>query len=206
MALVKTIPLSEDDLNRYIFSETPEILHLDYSNSRFKGKSFLNYIYNGSINPVIENISNEELKELIGIYLSLDKLLSIKQLNDICVIDIVRYIDNKPLLYLSDKDAFSLILLLSSSLILSYNRLIDDHYSCQKKSDELVHKNFISLIHSEYFIILTEKILSMDIDIVQFDCFNDISFDGYDIYGYYYANFFPLSILKLYMEDESPCL
>ena len=81
-----TIPLSEEELDKYFDNIENYFFNIDYQNINLKSEFIINYIYNSEMNCNITNLLfDKKLEKLLLEYITTDKLLSIDSINNLWI-------------------------------------------------------------------------------------------------------------------------
>ena len=208
-SIKKTIPFSEEDLDKYLENIKDYDFIIDVHNSKYKNKQLLNYIYNCEMNCDFEIINYDDEVELLLLeYIKDNKLNSIPRLNFLWI-EILAYVLKIDIQtnYMDFIENFSknnalvvkeLLSILKSlklhlfQLFFDENGIIKDK---ENKNNNLIGNNFISLRNSSAFWIILEKLDGTDIEVFNYNFFNDYSFEGYKINYYFENNFNPFSYI-----------
>lgn len=205
-----SIPLSEENLDKYLENIKDYYFIIDVQNSKYKNKQLLNYIYNCEMDCDLEIIDyNDEIESLLLDYIKDNKLNSIPKLNFLWIeilayvlkIDIqIDYMDFIEKFVKNNNFIIKELLSILKSLKLHLFQLFFDETGTienkEIKDNNFVGNNFVSLRNSSAFWIILEKLDKVDIEVFNYNFFNDYSFEGYKISYYFENNFNPFSYIN----------
>lgn len=204
-----TIPLSEEDLDKYFDMIDKHEFVIDYAQSEYKGKQFLNYVYNSSMHCIIEfSDLNEDVAQLLVEYITYKKQLSIPTLDNMWNEIIATYLKNEPQdeeykafvrrFIDTNKDLFdeliSVLFCLKMHLI---NIAICDSGTiegCEDRTYTRLGENYISIRNSQCFWLNLLTLDSCNLPIYNYTNFEEMSFDGRKVSHYFLNEFSPFAM------------
>ena len=204
MEIIKTsLPLTDEQLDKYFDNIDDYLFSIDVDKSSIKGETLLNYIYNSTMQcELCLHEYNEKLEELLVAFISTNKLIDIPVLEDM-LCSLVEYsIDTE-----SNTDAQ--FCEFANSFILKHSELIDElanilyslnrYLICKINSKEedfyklddnkIIHtgNNIVSLKNSPTFWHLLINKNFQDRKAYNYSDFNELKYDGKKIF-YYFLN------------------
>lgn len=213
------IPLSEEELDRYFDSMEEQTFLLDYENSPYQGRKFLNYVYNSGMTcDLLLTSYTEALEDLLWDFIGYDKELDIPVLEDLwCEIlsynpdkekedkELAAFCKHFRKAYSDQVAELSMVLKSSKKHMLYILADLDEEGRIDDAEEraypEYVGKNWISIRHSSLFWQLSSDI-SIDGEAYNYKEFFKLYYGGYRIAARFFSEFTPYSVLAVTMKKR----
>lgn len=210
-----TIPLSEEELDKYFDNIENYFFNIDYQNINLKSEFIINYIYNSEMNCNITNLLfDKKLEKLLLEYITTDKLLSIDSINNLWIKILYYKIGKLQLENLLEKNFIEdfiknhddliqeLLSILYCLKVFLVNVVFKEEIKAPNKTFSYIGNNFISLRNDDNFWTLLSDVDELNLKYYNYKNFDEPIFDGFKIAHFFYDEFTPLSILRIISTTE----
>lgn len=215
---IKTvIPLNEDELDKYFDDIDKHTFTIDFDRSEYRGKLFLNYIYNSSMycNLVFTKL-DDSVEEIMLEYIKYKRIFSIPTLDDMWS-DVLSYLMKEECSNIEYQDFLQKFTNKNKDLV---NELVSVLFSLKMhlvhlvvldngtipgvkdKTYKLLGENMVSIQCSPKFWPNMAKIDTMGLPLFNYTNFEEMTFDGRKISYYFLNEYSPFAMLSQFKKER----